>query len=426
MRAFVPSVFCARGTGSVSRIIAIGALLAMAAGASAGTPRYRAFVYPPITQPDNGRNVAIPFAINQTGVIVGYAAPEPFHPQSVPARAQGQTITELGAANDSFNQAFGLNDHDLVVGFSGFQPYRWDDDAAVMLPALPGFFSGVAWDANNLDQICGNFINDLAGFDVPCYWESPSTEPVTLQDLSGGSVGAAFAMNDAGQIVGAVPGPNFFFIAVRWENATAAPMTIGPLPGGRLSEARAINALGDVAGRTTYEDNSSRAMLLVDETDELIDIGVLAGTYSEAFGVNDDRAVVGTFNANGEPHAFLWQDGTLHDLNELVATANESFLYLASAADINNAGEIAAEAVLEPGPKGARRFVRLIPLTPGDVNCDGTVSVGDINPFVLALTDPEGYAAQFPDCELLNADCSNDGVVSVGDINCFVGLVTGG
>ncbi len=62
----------------------------------------------------------------------------------------------------------------------------------------------------------------------------------------------------------------------------------------------------------------------------------------------------------------------------------------------------------------------------GDLNCDGAVSVGDINAFVLALTDPNGYTDAFPDCDILNADCSKDGAVTVGDINCFVSLVTGG
>ncbi len=65
------------------------------------------------------------------------------------------------------------------------------------------------------------------------------------------------------------------------------------------------------------------------------------------------------------------------------------------------------------------------PSPAGDLNCDGSVSVGDINPFVLALTDPAGYAAMFPDCDPLNADCNDDGSVTVGDINCFVALVTG-
>ncbi len=72
-------------------------------------------------------------------------------------------------------------------------------------------------------------------------------------------------------------------------------------------------------------------------------------------------------------------------------------------------------------------YNQLAPETlPGDLNCDGVVSVGDINPFVLALTDPTGYANAFPDCNILNGDCSDDGAITVGDINCFVTLVTDG
>ncbi len=40
----------------------------------------------------------------------------------------------------------------------------------------------------------------------------------------------------------------------------------------------------------------------------------------------------------------------------------------------------------------------------GDLNCDGVVDFGDINPFVLALSDPAGYAAAFPDCNILSGD----------------------
>ena len=63
---------------------------------------------------------------------------------------------------------------------------------------------------------------------------------------------------------------------------------------------------------------------------------------------------------------------------------------------------------------------------PGDVNCDGAVTVSDIAGFVLALTDPAGYAAQFPVCNIENADVNDDGVVSVSDIGVFVTLLTGG
>ena len=62
----------------------------------------------------------------------------------------------------------------------------------------------------------------------------------------------------------------------------------------------------------------------------------------------------------------------------------------------------------------------------GDLNCDGVVSVGDIAAMVMALTDPSGYAATFPGCNILAGDCSADGATTVGDIGCFVDLLTGG
>lgn len=62
----------------------------------------------------------------------------------------------------------------------------------------------------------------------------------------------------------------------------------------------------------------------------------------------------------------------------------------------------------------------------GDMNCDGEVDFGDINPFVLALTDPAGYAVQFPDCSVFNADITGDGKVNFEDINPFVDLLVGG
>ncbi len=62
----------------------------------------------------------------------------------------------------------------------------------------------------------------------------------------------------------------------------------------------------------------------------------------------------------------------------------------------------------------------------GDMNCDGVVTVGDIGGFVLALTNPSGYAAAFPSCNINNADLNNDGFVTVADISPFVTLLTGG
>jgi hypothetical protein len=62
----------------------------------------------------------------------------------------------------------------------------------------------------------------------------------------------------------------------------------------------------------------------------------------------------------------------------------------------------------------------------GDMNCDGQVSFGDINPFVLALGGEAGYYAVYPGCDWYNADTNNDGSVGFADINPFVALLVGG
>lgn len=64
-------------------------------------------------------------------------------------------------------------------------------------------------------------------------------------------------------------------------------------------------------------------------------------------------------------------------------------------------------------------------LSIGDLNCDGSVNFLDINPFVLALTNPAGYAAAFPQCDISQGDINGDGVTNFADINPFVRLLTG-
>ena len=66
------------------------------------------------------------------------------------------------------------------------------------------------------------------------------------------------------------------------------------------------------------------------------------------------------------------------------------------------------------------------PYPPGDLNCDGLVDGFDIQPFVLALTDPGQYAGQYPDCNYLLGDINGDGSVDGFDIQPFVELLTGG
>jgi hypothetical protein len=74
---------------------------------------------------------------------------------------------------------------------------------------------------------------------------------------------------------------------------------------------------------------------------------------------------------------------------------------------------------------GTRAFATVtVTRTPlGDLDCDGIVGFLDINPFVLALSNPDAYAAAFPNCNRAAADCNSDGAVDFGDINSFVALL---
>ena len=65
-------------------------------------------------------------------------------------------------------------------------------------------------------------------------------------------------------------------------------------------------------------------------------------------------------------------------------------------------------------------------VTRGDLNCDGVIDAFDIDPFVLALTNPTGYQQQFPNCNIMNGDINCDGLVDAFDIDWFVQCIVTG
>lgn len=60
---------------------------------------------------------------------------------------------------------------------------------------------------------------------------------------------------------------------------------------------------------------------------------------------------------------------------------------------------------------------------PGDANCDGLTNLFDIDPFVLALTNPGQYEIDFPNCT--GADADGDGAINNFDIDAFVAILLG-
>ena len=84
------------------------------------------------------------------------------------------------------------------------------------------------------------------------------------------------------------------------------------------------------------------------------DLGTLGGALSAAYGVNNAGQVVGRSRPLGAPtdHAFVWQGGTMRDLNELVDQPLAPGTILEQAAAINDSGLIVGWTCTADCPRG--------------------------------------------------------------------------
>jgi hypothetical protein len=55
-----------------------------------------------------------------------------------------------------------------------------------------------------------------------------------------------------------------------------------------------------------------------------------------------------------------------------------------------------------------------------DMNCDGDLNIGDVDPFIVAVRGRAVYEARYPNCHWLYGDINEDGSVDFNDINPLV------
>ncbi len=243
----------------------------------------------------------------------------------------------------------------------------WERGEIIALPTLGGF-NGFATGANNRRQVVGwteknvedpSCVRPLQVLQfLPVIWGPDLQQVQELPLLPQDTAGAATAINDRGQVVGisgacgtAVGGVTARN-AVLWEKGTVT--NIGNLGGVAWNTPMAINEHGDVVGFSNVNANdgatfNARAFLWT-RGRGIRSLGTLPGdALSQALGINDRRQVVGISCTAGfaSCRAFLWQNGVMTDLNELVAGEFNEHLFTAN--DINERGEIAGQSLAANG-----------------------------------------------------------------------------
>ena len=118
--------------------------------------------------------------------------------------------------------------------------------------------------------------------------------------------------------------------------------------GGQFSFGKHINNAGWVAGDSSKSGDSRTQTHAFVWDGSLHDVGTLGGSRSVANGINASGQVIGFANTanNAAEHAFLWEDGKLYDLNDLIDPKDPlRDVTLTRAHDINDLGQIVATGV---------------------------------------------------------------------------------
>jgi probable HAF family extracellular repeat protein len=273
----------------------------------------------------------------------------------------GQTV---GAAETS------LTDAEDFCGFNAYGfpsstacvPFLWQDGVMTKLATLGGE-NGFAYTINNRGQVAGlaeTAMNDpSAGCPVhrfkPVVWANGKI--YALPTFPGDTDGVAAALNDKGQAAGASgpcspfnPNSGLYLTenhAMVWENGKGTDLgNLGPngLPGAG-NHACAINNRGEAVGHVTSK--ASTVAFIWSRERGMKGLGTLAGDLASfALGINDEGQVVGESISPdfSTVRAFLWLNGSLIDVNTLVAS-NPAKLFLLSGVSINSRKEITGLAV---------------------------------------------------------------------------------
>jgi probable HAF family extracellular repeat protein len=300
-------------------------------------------------------------------------------------------MEDVSVIPGSISRGFGINGSGQMVGDSTFGKGRTISHAAL-------FTKGSVLDMgtlkntglNSYSRANGiNALGQVVGFSGPKRDGNDSrafawTTATGMFDLGtlGGTYAQAVAINDAGVVTGNAQIVASSVGGIQVSHAFIyRPFAVGPegmrdlgTLGGEYSYGTFINANNHVVGYSTVNRSDDRIHAFLHNGKKMIDLGSLSGAslksdISFALGVNASDEVVGysyiPSNLQPAPQqvAFIYREGLMVNLNDLVLQPGLKHYRLDSATAINDAGQITAIALDKS--TGDFRAVLLTPIVKG-------------------------------------------------------------
>jgi len=275
-------------------------------------------------------------SINNAGQIVGEAS---VGSDDIDVHAflyHDGTMTDLGTFGGMRSYAYSINNLGQITGQADLigdldtHAFLYADGTMHDLGALPGYESSV-----------GSAINDHGTIVGESKVEAMIYRDGQMRGLSRRAALLANGINNAEEIVGMLENNRAYLFS------HGNMKDLGTLNGREgQSFAYAINDAGQVVGASVSPDGST-THAFVYENGGMRDLGTLYGGYSYAFAINNSGVIVG----ESDGAAFVYSNGVMVDLNT-ITPKDFGLVNLSVAWDINDSGQIVGRGFfLDKGPR---------------------------------------------------------------------------